>query len=72
MVPFTTGRALATSFPNAVLVCFGRCATVRFRVAALAAFLIFRRAAARCFDVVTTFTPIARRVDVRAAGGTQP
>ena len=43
--------AFAPSFPSAVLVCFGRCATVRFRLAAFAAFLIFRRAADRCFDV---------------------
>jgi hypothetical protein len=36
--------------PSAVLVRFGRCATVRFRFAAVAAFLMLRRAAERCFD----------------------
>jgi hypothetical protein len=44
--------ALAPSFPRAVRVLFGRWATVLFRRAALAAFLMFRFAAARCFLVV--------------------
>jgi hypothetical protein len=41
--------ALAASFPSAVRVFFGRCAIVRFRRAAFAAFLTFLRAAERCF-----------------------
>jgi hypothetical protein len=47
--------ALAPSLPSAVRVFFGRWATVLFRRAALAAFLIFRFAAARCFLVVIYF-----------------
>jgi hypothetical protein len=39
-------------FPSAIRVRFGKCAIVRFRRAALAAFLTFRRAASRCFDDV--------------------
>jgi hypothetical protein len=42
--------AFAPSLASAVLVRFGRFATVRFRFAAVAAFLMLRRAAARCFD----------------------
>ena len=42
--------AFAPSLPSAVLVLFGRFATVRFRFAAAAAFLMLRRAAIRCFD----------------------
>jgi hypothetical protein len=42
--------AFAPSLASAVLVRFGRFATVRFRLAAVAAFLMLRRAAARCFD----------------------
>jgi len=44
--------ALAPFLPRAVRVFFGRCATVLFRCAALAAFLMFRFAAARCFLIV--------------------
>ncbi len=44
--------AFAPSLPRAVRVFLGRCATVLFRRAALAAFLIFRFAATRCFLVV--------------------
>ena len=44
--------ALAPSLPSAVRVFFGKCATVLFRRAALAAFLMFRFAAIRCFLVV--------------------
>jgi len=47
--------ALAPSLPRAVRVFLGRCATVLFWRAVLAAFLIFRLAAARCFLVVTFF-----------------
>jgi len=45
--------ALAPSLPRAVRVFPGRRAIVFFRRAALAAFLMFRFAAARCFRVVT-------------------
>ena len=41
--------AFAPSLPRAVRVCFGRWAMVRFFLAAVAAFLMFRRAAVRCF-----------------------
>jgi hypothetical protein len=44
--------AFAPSLPRAMRVLFGKCATVLFRRAALAAFLMFRFAAARCFRVV--------------------
>ena len=44
--------ALAPSLPRAVRAFFGRRAIVLFRRAVLAAFLIFRFAAARCFSVV--------------------
>jgi len=44
--------AFAPSLPRAVRVFLGRCAIVRFRRADLAAFLMFRFAAARCFLVV--------------------
>jgi hypothetical protein len=40
--------ALAPSFPRAVRVALGRCATVLFLLAAAAAFLMFFLAAARC------------------------
>jgi hypothetical protein len=46
-----SASTFAPSFPSAVLVRFGKWATVRFRLAAPAAFLMFRRAADRCFDV---------------------
>jgi hypothetical protein len=42
--------AFAPSLPSAVRVRFGKWATVRFLFAALAAFLMFRPAAARCLD----------------------
>jgi hypothetical protein len=38
----------AACLPNAVRVRFGKCAMVRFLLAAAAAFLMFLRAAARC------------------------
>jgi hypothetical protein len=44
--------ALAASLPKATRVRFGRCAIVRFRFAAVAAFLTFRRAAAFCAAVI--------------------
>jgi hypothetical protein len=44
--------ALAASLPKATRVRFGRCAIVRFRFAAAAAFLTFRRAAAFCAAVI--------------------
>jgi hypothetical protein len=43
--------ALAPSLPRAVRVLLGKCAIIRFRRADLAAFLMFRFAAARCFLV---------------------
>jgi hypothetical protein len=43
--------ALAPSLPSAVRVFFGRFATVRFFLAALAAFLMFFLAALRCLAV---------------------
>src|SRR5262245_48754583 len=42
----------ASSLPSAVRVFLGRCAIVLFRRLALAAFLMFRFAAAHCFFVV--------------------
>jgi hypothetical protein len=45
--------ALAPFLPRAVRVFFDKCAIVLFRPAALAAFLMFRFAADRCFLVVT-------------------
>jgi hypothetical protein len=44
-------RLLAPCLPSAVLVDFGRLAIVRFLRAASCAFLMFFRAAARCFSV---------------------
>ena len=41
----------AACFPSAVRVRFGKWAMVRLRFAAAAAFLILRRAAARCFEL---------------------
>src|SRR5438445_1776672 len=50
--------AFAPSFPSAVRVFFGRCAIVRLRRAAAAAFLMLRRAAARCFpDAIRRCSP---------------
>jgi hypothetical protein len=43
--------AFAPSLPRAVRVFLGRCATVCFFFAAAAAFLMFFRAAARCFSL---------------------
>jgi hypothetical protein len=43
--------AFAPSLPKAVRVLFGKWAMVFFRLAAVAAFLIFRRAAVRCLVV---------------------
>ena len=48
--------ALAPSFPRAARVVFGKCAIVLFRRAALAAFLMFRLAAARCCFVAISAT----------------
>jgi hypothetical protein len=42
---------LAACFPSAVLVSLGKCAIVRFFLAAFAAFRIFFRAALRCFSL---------------------
>jgi hypothetical protein len=62
--------AFAPSFPSAVRVRFGSFAIVRFFFAARAAFLMFRRAAARCFEdaianapskFVGRLTPIRQR-----------
>jgi hypothetical protein len=47
--------ALAPSLLRAERVFLGRCATVLFRRAVLAACLMFRLAAARCFPVVIFF-----------------
>jgi hypothetical protein len=44
--------ALAPSFPRAVLTFLGKCEMVLFRLAALAAVLMFFRAAASCLVVV--------------------
>jgi hypothetical protein len=44
-------RTLAACLPSAVRVDFGRCAIVRFLLAARAAFLMFRFAARLCFIV---------------------
>ena len=46
---FFRRAAFAPSLPSAVRVFAGRCATVRFRFAAAAAFFTLRRAAVRCF-----------------------
>ena len=46
---------LASCLPRAVRVFLGGCAIVFFRRAVLAAFLMFRFAAARCFLVVTIY-----------------
>jgi len=62
--------ALAPSLPRAVRVFLSRCATLLFRRAVLAAFLIFRLATARCFLVVTFFRsmgfPVPQSGDVIA------
>ena len=42
--------ALAPSLPRAVRTRLGKCLTVRFRLAAAAAFFMLRRAAARCLE----------------------
>jgi len=45
--------AFAPRLPRALRVLFGKWATVRFLLAAVAAFLMFRRAAVRCLvDVI--------------------
>jgi hypothetical protein len=49
---FFLRAALAPSLPNAVLTFLGKCATVRFRLAAVAARLTFFFAASFCFLVV--------------------
>jgi hypothetical protein len=51
--------ALGPSLPSAVLVFFGRCATVRFRLAALAALLMLRRAAERCLAVAMPYSSVS-------------
>jgi hypothetical protein len=58
--------ALAPSLPRAVRVLFGKCATVLFRHAALAAFSMFRFAAARCFRVVIFFSEQVSRLKAYA------
>jgi hypothetical protein len=61
--------AFAPSFPSAVRVFFGRREIVFFRLAALAAFLMFLRAAAFCF-VVAIADLLSRDVpDHRLTGG---
>lgn len=50
---FFLAKAAAPFLPKCVRTCGGRCATVRLFRAAVAAFLIFLRAAARCFGVAT-------------------
>jgi hypothetical protein len=47
----------AACFPSAVLVFFGKRFSVCLRLAAPAAFLTFRFAAVRCFDVATVKPP---------------
>jgi hypothetical protein len=47
----------AACFPSAVLVFFGKRFSVCLRLAAAAAFLTFRFAAVRCFDVATVKPP---------------
>jgi hypothetical protein len=50
--------AFAPSLPRAVRVFFGKCAIVRFRFAAAAAFFMFLRVAARCLALT-----ICRRIE---------
>lgn len=57
---------LAASLPRAVRVFFGKCAIVLFRRAALAAFLMLRFAAVRCFRVAMLFSKLLAIYD-RAA-----
>jgi hypothetical protein len=52
VIPLAT-EALAPSFPRAVRVALGKCATVRFLFAAAAAFLMFFLAAARCAVLIS-------------------
>ena len=54
--------AFAPSLPRAVRVFLDKCAIVLFRRAALAAFLMFRFAAVRCFLVVMSLTEQVSRV----------
>src|SRR2546430_5310514 len=54
--------AFAPSLPRAVRVFLGKCAIVLFRRAALAAFLMFRFAAVRCFLVVMSLREQVSRV----------
>src|SRR5207302_4587590 len=54
---FFRRAAFAPSLPSAVRVFAGRCATVRFRFAAAAAFFTLRRAAVRCFLLTIKATP---------------
>ncbi|HZU31909.1 MAG TPA: hypothetical protein VFB79_12390, partial [Candidatus Angelobacter sp.] len=48
---------LAACLPKAVLVFLGKWAIVRFFLAATAAFLMLRRAAARCFSLGIIYSP---------------
>src|SRR5207302_11102841 len=73
---FFRRAAFAPSLPRAVRVFAGRCATVRFRFAAAAAFLTFRRAAVRCFLLTIKATPenfgrLTPGSPAAAAGGTR-
>jgi len=61
--------ALAPSLPSAVRVFFGKCATVLFRCAALAAFLMFRFAATRCFLVVISLVIQSEAKEVLSTRG---
>ncbi len=58
--------AFAPFLPRAVRVFLGKCAIVFFRRAALAAFLMFRFAAVRCFVVVISPGEQMSRVKERA------
>ncbi len=61
----------APCLPSAVRVFFARCATVRLRLAARAAFLMFRRAALFCFDeaILAAFPFVLRAGASRFFGG---
>lgn len=51
--------AFAPSFPKAVRVFFGKCATVRLLFAARAAFFTLRRAAVRCLELAIAHPTVA-------------
>jgi hypothetical protein len=50
-LPRFSFATFAACFPSAVLVALGKCAIVRFFLAALAALRMFLRAALRCFSL---------------------